>query len=137
MASGSSACATSRAIRAGWIGRSVFIASSHLWALPRTHRGELLDPRFVTIDFDPACSRDRLAQKLAAVCHDTKVDITAAANLLWFDIDLYNACVCRDDAVAPAGRQPNTRAEQDDKVSAFSATPRMGGRMNRAERAET
>src|SRR5262249_52430941 len=97
-------------------------------ALPRAHRSELPDPCLVTVEFDPPRGRDRRAQKLAAIGHDTKVDTTAAANLLCFDIHLYNARVRRNDAVAPAGRQPNASAEQDDQISAFAATPRMGSR---------
>ena len=106
-------------------------------ALSGAHRGKLLDPRFVTVEFDTACSRNCLAQKLAAIGYNSKVDTAPAANLFRFDINLDNTRIRGDDAVASTSRQSNTRAEENNEVSAFATAPGMGGRVNRAECAET
>src|SRR5215471_2829473 len=84
-------------------------------ALSSPHRGELFDPSFVAIEFGSTASRDRLAQELAAIRHDTEIDAAAAADLFWFNIHLDHTCIGWDNTVAPAGSQTNAGAEQDNK----------------------
>jgi hypothetical protein len=60
----------------------------------------------------------------------------AASDLLWLDIHLDYASVRRDQAVTPAGRESDARAEQENEIGAFIAAAGMRGWMNRTEGAE-
>ena len=79
-------------------------------ALARAHRCELFDPWLVAAEFQIAGGRNRLTEEFAAIGDYTEFDAAAAPDLLGLDIHLDDARVRRDQAVASASREPDTRA---------------------------